>query len=124
VPQGSARPWRKQIHHLFNDPAMPSSLATSVRESETDKVSMEVPATAAGVLAEIASGSRRSGAGRAVVAVLSGAAGATAAPGVEVNCPLRQSRPAASHADCVADAPLHPPQTAPPTPPFQARSFP
>src|SRR5947209_10864897 len=47
---------------------------------ETDKVSMEVPATAAGVLAEIRVGAGEIAPVGAVVAVIAGAAGAAASP--------------------------------------------
>src|SRR5205085_595240 len=47
---------------------------------ETDKVSMEVPSTAAGVLAEIRVGAGEVAPVGAVVAVIAGAAGAAASP--------------------------------------------
>src|SRR5205814_9201949 len=49
-------------------------------EIETDKVSMEVPSTAAGVLAEIRVGAGEIAPVGAVVAVIAGAAGAAASP--------------------------------------------
>src|SRR5882762_8758003 len=49
-------------------------------EIETDKVSMEVPATSAGVLREIRVAAGEVAPVGAVVAVLTGAAGTTAAP--------------------------------------------
>src|SRR6267143_3609781 len=49
-------------------------------EIETDKVSMEVPSTSAGVLSEIRVGAGEVAPVGAIVAVISGAAGATTAP--------------------------------------------
>src|ERR1700722_7297252 len=56
-------------------------------EIETDKASMEVPATSAGVLEEIRVAAGEEAPVGAVVAILSGAAGATAAPSSAAKVP-------------------------------------
>src|SRR5260370_5941538 len=73
VAEGKITTWFKAI----GDAVKPGD---NLFEIETDKVSMEVPATAAGVLAEIRVEAGEVAPVRAVVAVLSGAAGATTAP--------------------------------------------
>src|SRR5580700_6645188 len=73
VAEGKITTWFKSI----GDAVKPGD---NLFEIETDKVSMEVPATSAGVLQEIRVGVGEVAPVGAVVAVLSGAAGATAAP--------------------------------------------
>src|SRR5215470_11924462 len=73
VAEGKITTWFKAI----GDAVKPGE---NLFEIETDKVSMEVPATAAGVLAEIRVEAGAVAPVGAVVAVLSGAAGATTAP--------------------------------------------
>src|SRR5947209_7892181 len=63
----------------------------SLFEIETDKVSMEVPATTAGVLAEIRVGAGAVAPVGAVVAVIAGAVGAAASP--QTAKPAAQVRP-------------------------------
>src|SRR5215467_6125066 len=73
VAEGKITTWFKTI----GDVVKPGD---NLFEIETDKVSMEVPATAAGVLEEIRVEAGEVAPVGAVVAVLSGATGATAAP--------------------------------------------
>jgi pyruvate dehydrogenase E2 component (dihydrolipoamide acetyltransferase) len=73
VAEGKITTWFKAI----GDAVKPGD---NLFEIETDKVSMEVPATTAGVLAEIRVEAGAVAPVGAVVAVLSGAAGATTAP--------------------------------------------
>src|SRR5581483_5002075 len=76
-------------------------------EIETDKVSMEVPSTAAGVLAEIRVNAGEVAPVGAVVAVLSGKDGAAAAPPVVMSAPPPKP-PTSIVAKATAEAP--PPQ--------------
>src|SRR5260370_18989103 len=72
VAEGKITTWFKAI----GDAVKPGD---NLFEIETDKVSMEVPATAAGVLEEIRVGIGEVAPVGAIVAVLSGAAGGTTA---------------------------------------------
>src|SRR5215471_14898556 len=72
VAEGKITTWFKAI----GDAVKPGD---NLFEIETDKVSMEVPATAAGVIQEIRVGAGEVAPVGAVVAVLSGAAGIAAA---------------------------------------------
>src|SRR5215472_3739190 len=73
VAEGKITTWFKSI----GDAVKPGD---NLFEIETDKVSMEVPATTAGVLGEIRVGVGEVAPVGAVVAVLSGASGATSSP--------------------------------------------
>src|SRR5262249_20447094 len=73
VAEGKITTWFKAI----GDVVKPGD---NLFEIETDKVSMEVPATAAGVLEEIRVEAGEVAPVGAIVAVLSGGAGATTAP--------------------------------------------
>src|SRR5258708_34081734 len=74
VAEGKITTWFKAI----GDAVKPGD---NLFEIETDKVSMEVPATTAGVLAEIRGEAGEVAPGGAVVAVLSGAPGGAPGPG-------------------------------------------
>jgi pyruvate dehydrogenase E2 component (dihydrolipoamide acetyltransferase) len=106
VAEGKITTWFKAI----GDAVKPGD---NLFEIETDKTSMEVPATTAGVLQEIRVGVGEVAPVGAIVAVLSGAAGETAA----------------SPADAAAPAPMSPTRTAGapivlPTPPTPAPAQP
>src|SRR5258707_528295 len=76
VAEGKITTWFKSI----GDAVRPGD---NLFEIETDKVSMEVPATSAGVLQEIRVAAGEVAPVGAVVAILSGAAGAATAPGAK-----------------------------------------
>ncbi|HLH89135.1 MAG TPA: dihydrolipoamide acetyltransferase family protein [Xanthobacteraceae bacterium] len=81
-------------------------------EIETDKVSMEVPATEAGVLAEVRVAAGEVAPVGAVVAVIAASGAAVvAAPGKAAAAPVAPARPAAPRAaaTAVAPAPAHAP---------------
>src|SRR4051794_30688998 len=73
VAEGKITSWFKSV----GDPVKPGD---NLFEIETDKVSMEVPAIASGVISEIRVPAGDTAAVGAVVAVLSDSAGATASP--------------------------------------------
>jgi pyruvate dehydrogenase E2 component (dihydrolipoamide acetyltransferase) len=77
VAEGKITTWFKSV----GDAVKPGD---NLFEIETDKVSMEVPATSAGVLQEIRVGAGEVAPVGAVVAVLSGAAGAAIAPAAKI----------------------------------------
>src|SRR6266446_5213227 len=87
VAEGKITTWFKAI----GDAVRPGD---NLFEIETDKVSMEVPATSAGVLAEIRVEAGEVAPVGAVVAVLSGAAGATPAPASKAIGPVPPLPPA------------------------------
>jgi pyruvate dehydrogenase E2 component (dihydrolipoamide acetyltransferase) len=80
VAEGKITTWFKSI----GDAVKPGD---NLFEIETDKVSMEVPATSAGVLQEIRVAAGEVAPVGAVVAVLSGAAGAASVPAAKVAAP-------------------------------------
>jgi len=95
-------------------------------EIETDKVSMEVPATSAGVLAEIRVPEGEVAPVGAVVAVISGEGAAASpspgAPATPHNNPIPISAPRTASAPLAVAAPVRPPATRAPVEldPFQA----
>jgi pyruvate dehydrogenase E2 component (dihydrolipoamide acetyltransferase) len=99
VAEGKITTWFKSI----GDAVEPGD---NLFEIETDKVSMEVPATAAGVLEEIRVAVGEVAPVGAVVAILSGAAGATTAP-------ARTSEPAPPRSPIAPQNPI----VLPPLPP-------
>src|SRR5258708_11131243 len=103
VAEGKSTTWFKAI----GDAVKPGD---NLFEIETDKVSMEVPATTAGVLAEIRVEAGEVAPVGAVVAVLSGAAGAATGPASKRRWPLSPLPPPLPPAP-----PLFP--TRPPPPP-------
>src|SRR5277367_2133822 len=80
VAEGKITAWFKAI----GDAVRPGD---NLFEIETDKVSMEVPATSTGVLAEIRVGAGEVAPVGAVVAIVGGAAGETASANVAVVVP-------------------------------------
>jgi pyruvate dehydrogenase E2 component (dihydrolipoamide acetyltransferase) len=116
VAEGKITTWFKAI----GDAVRPGD---NLFEIETDKVSMEVPATAAGVLAEIRVEAGEVAPVGAVVAVLSGAAGVTAAPTSKAIGPGPALSPGLPRMPTVL--PTHPlsAHTAPPTPPIMLDPF-
>src|SRR5258708_12660908 len=110
VAEGKITTWFKAI----GDAVKPGD---NLFEIETDKVSMEVPATTAGVLAEIRVEAGEVAPVGAVVAVLSGAAGATTAPAPKAPGPVPPPPPALPPPPLLFPFHPPPPQTAPPTPP-------
>src|SRR5579859_5632598 len=80
VAEGKITTWFKSI----GDAVKPGD---NLFEIETDKVSMEVPATSAGVLQEIRVAAGEVAPVGAVVAVLTGAAGAAASPTARASAP-------------------------------------
>jgi pyruvate dehydrogenase E2 component (dihydrolipoamide acetyltransferase) len=116
VAEGKIITWFKAI----GDAVRPGD---NLFEIETDKVSMEVPATAAGVLAEIRVEAGEVAPVGAVVAVLSGAAGVTAAPTSKAIGPGPALSPGLPRMPTVL--PTHPlsAHTAPPTPPIMLDPF-
>jgi pyruvate dehydrogenase E2 component (dihydrolipoamide acetyltransferase) len=89
VAEGKITTWFKAI----GDAVMPGD---NLFEIETDKTSMEVPATSAGVLQEIRVGAGEVAPVGAIVAVLSGASGVTAAKPAATGAPI--IRPASTAA--------------------------
>jgi len=116
VAEGKITTWFKAI----GDAVKPGD---NLFEIETDKVSMEVPATAAGVLAEIRVEAGEVAPVGAVVAVLSGAAGATAAPASKSIGPVAPVSPGLPRTPIVLPTHPSPAQTAPPTPPIRLDPF-
>jgi pyruvate dehydrogenase E2 component (dihydrolipoamide acetyltransferase) len=88
VTEGKITTWFKSI----GDAVKPGD---NLFEIETDKVSMEVPATAAGVLGEIRVGAGEVAPVGAVVAVLTGASGATKSPAAKTPEPAPSPSPVA-----------------------------
>jgi pyruvate dehydrogenase E2 component (dihydrolipoamide acetyltransferase) len=115
VAEGKITTWFKAI----GDAVKPGD---NLFEIETDKVSMEVPATAAGVLAEIRIEAGEVAPVGAVVAVLSGA-GATTAPASKAVGPVPALSPGLPRAPIVL--PMHPSSAhaAPPSPPIRLDPF-
>jgi pyruvate dehydrogenase E2 component (dihydrolipoamide acetyltransferase) len=97
VAEGKITTWFKAI----GDAVKPGD---NLFEIETDKVSMEVPATAAGVLQEIRVGVGEVAPVGAIVAVLSGAAGDAAVPAAAKALPAAASAPVVSSAPIVLPA--------------------
>src|SRR5215475_6337404 len=106
VAEGKITTWFKSV----GDAVKPGD---NLFEIETDKVSMEVPATAAGVLEEIRVGVGEVAPVGAIVAVLSGAAGETTASA------SRTFGPAPALSPVLSQAPIEVP-----TPPSPARAVP
>jgi pyruvate dehydrogenase E2 component (dihydrolipoamide acetyltransferase) len=90
-------------------------------EIETDKVSMEVPATAAGVLAEVRVGAGEVAPVGAIVAVIAGAGDGAASKSTAAGSPAGKSQPAKPPAPAPSPAPpamaMPVAQTAPAPPP-------
>src|SRR5258708_25103220 len=116
VEEGKITTWFKAI----GDAVKPGD---NLFEIETDKVSMEVPATAAGVLEEIRVEAGEVAPVGAVVAVLSGAAGATTAPASKAIGPVPALSSISSRTPIVSPAYPSPAHAAPPTPPFKLDPF-
>src|SRR5260370_36829863 len=110
VAEGKITTWFKAI----GDAVKPGD---NLFEIETDKVSMEVPATTAGVLAEIRVEAGEVAPVGAVVAVLSGAAGATTAPASKASGAFPPPSPPLPPPPLLFSLPPPPPPTAPPPPP-------
>jgi len=116
VAEGKITTWFKAI----GDAVKPGD---NLFEIETDKVSMEVPATAAGVLEEIRVEAGEVAPVGAVVAVLSGAAGATAAPASKAIGPVPALSSISPRTPIVSLAHPSPAHAAPPTPPIKLDPF-
>ena len=116
VAEGKITTWFKAI----GDAVKPGD---NLFEIETDKVSMEVPATAAGVLAEIRVEAGEVAPVGAVVAVLSGAAGATTAPAPKSVGPVPPLSPGLPRTSIVLPAHPSPAHMAPATPPTMLDPF-
>jgi pyruvate dehydrogenase E2 component (dihydrolipoamide acetyltransferase) len=116
VAEGKITTWFKTI----GDAVKPGD---NLFEIETDKVSMEVPATAAGVLEEIRVGVGEVAPVGAIVAVLSGAAGATTAPASKAAGPVPPRSPGLPRTPIVLPTQPSPAQTAPPTRPIMLDPF-
>jgi pyruvate dehydrogenase E2 component (dihydrolipoamide acetyltransferase) len=116
VAEGKITTWFKAI----GDAVKPGD---NLFEIETDKVSMEVPATAAGVLEEIRVEAGEVAPVGAVVAVLSGAAGATTAPASKAIRPVPALSPGLPRTPIVLPAHPSPAHAAPPTPPVMLDPF-
>src|SRR6266852_7184515 len=101
VAEGKITTWFKSI----GDAVKPGD---NLFEIETDKVSMEVPATAAGVLKEIRVEAGEVAPVGAVVAVLSGAAGETAASASKALGPAPALSSVLPHAPIVVPTPPSP----------------
>src|SRR6266576_3043321 len=96
VAEGKITQWFKAA----GDPIKPGD---NLFEIETDKASMEVPSTTAGVLAEIRVPAGEVAPVGAVVAVITGGAGATAPPAAEA---LSKPAPSAASAPAGRPAPV------------------
>jgi pyruvate dehydrogenase E2 component (dihydrolipoamide acetyltransferase) len=107
VAEGKISTWYKSV----GDAVKPGD---NLFEIETDKVSMEVPATSAGVISEIRVSEGETAPVGAVVAVIAGAAGATPSPQVSATATLQKAATGAPPA-----APKSP-QSSPPFVPAQA----
>src|ERR1700719_677246 len=114
VAEGKITIWFKSI----GDAVKPGD---NLFEIETDKVSMEVPATAAGVLGEIRVGAGEVAPVGAVVAVLTGASGATRASAAKTAEPAPAPSPAVSRTPIVL--PTSPVASAPSARPFMLDLF-
>src|SRR3954453_9871726 len=101
VAEGKISTWYKNV----GDAVKPGD---NLFEIETDKVSMEVPATSAGVISEIRVSAGETAPVGAVVAVIAGAAGATPSPEVSATAALQKAATGA------------PPATPKSSPPFVA----
>jgi pyruvate dehydrogenase E2 component (dihydrolipoamide acetyltransferase) len=110
VAEGKITTWFKSI----GDAVRPGD---NLFEIETDKVSMEVPATSAGVLTEIRVGPGEVAPVGAVVAIIAGAAGELAVASASA-----AKRAASAAAAPKAAAPAFAPAAAPPAPPVAARA--
>jgi pyruvate dehydrogenase E2 component (dihydrolipoamide acetyltransferase) len=84
VAEGKISTWYKSV----GDAVAPGD---NLFEIETDKVSMEVPATSAGVISEIRVSAGETAPVGAVVAVIAGAAGATPSPQVSATAALQKA---------------------------------
>ncbi len=116
VAEGKITTWFKAI----GDAVKPGD---NLFEIETDKVSMEVPATAAGVLEEIRVEAGEVAPVGAVVAVLSGAAGATTTPTSKAVGPVPPVSPGLPRTLIVLPTHPSPAHTAPPTPAIMLDPF-
>jgi pyruvate dehydrogenase E2 component (dihydrolipoamide acetyltransferase) len=116
VAEGKITTWFKSI----GDAVKPGD---NLFEIETDKVSMEVPATSAGVLEEIRVGAGEVAPVGAVVAVLSGAAGATTVLAPKTPEPAPPSSSIAPRTSIVLPAPPSPAGSAPPARPIMLDPF-
>ncbi len=116
VAEGKITTWFKAI----GDAVKPGD---NLFEIETDKVSMEVPATAAGVLKEIRVEAGEVAPVGAVVAVLAGAAGATTAPTPKALGPVPALSPILPRTPIVLPTPPSPAHTAPPAHPIALDPF-
>jgi len=114
VAEGKITTWFKAI----GDAVKPGD---NLFEIETDKVSMEVPATAAGVLKEIRVEAGEVAPVGAVVAVLAGAAGAPAAPAPKALGPAPALSSVLPHAPIVVPTPRSP--AVPPANPIMLDPF-
>jgi pyruvate dehydrogenase E2 component (dihydrolipoamide acetyltransferase) len=110
VAEGKITTWFKSI----GDTVKPGD---NLFEIETDKVSMEVPATSTGVLAEIRVGAGEVAPVGAVVAIVAGAAGEPAVTSIGA-----AKRSASAAAVPRTAAPAFAPVAAPPGPPVAARA--
>src|ERR1700730_3308767 len=114
VAEGKITTWFKAI----GDAVKPGD---NLFEIETDKVSMEVPATAAGVLEEIRVTAGEVARGGAVGAVLTGASGPTKSPAVKALEPAASPSPAVSRTPIVL--PTSPVASAPSARPLMLDPF-
>jgi pyruvate dehydrogenase E2 component (dihydrolipoamide acetyltransferase) len=116
VAEGKITTWFKAI----GDVVKPGD---NLFEIETDKVSMEVPATAAGVLEEIHVEAGEVAPVGAIVAVLSGAAAAAATTAPKGLGPVPAPPPILPRTPIVLPTPLSPANTAPPAHPITLDPF-
>src|SRR4051812_23691801 len=98
VAEGKISTWYKSV----GDAVKPGD---NLFEIETDKVSMEVPATSAGVISEIRVSAGETAPVGAVVAVIAGEVGATLSPQVSATASLQRAATGAPPA-----APKSPPR--------------
>src|SRR5215470_17858707 len=106
VAEGKITTWFKSIGEAVKP-------GDNLFEIETDKVSMEVPATSAGVLQEIRVAAGEVAPVGAIVAVLAGAAGATTAPAMKMPRPVPAPAPTAPSLPIGLPRPPSPVATAP-----------
>jgi len=116
VAEGKITTWFKSV----GDAVKPGD---NLFEIETDKVSMEVPATSAGVLAEIRIAAGEVAPVGAVVAVVTGAAGATTAAAAKTLAPAAPPPPIVPRTPIVASAPTSQPASAPSARPIRLDPF-
>src|SRR3954470_1717061 len=102
VAEGKISTWYKSV----GDAVKPGD---NLFEIETDKVSMEVPATSAGIISEIRVSAGETAPVGAIVAVIGGAAGATPTPQVSATATMQRA---------ATGAPPATPKTAESSPPF------